>query len=105
MAHFVQLNEYYVVVRVIVVHNDVITVDGVESESKGIEFCKEHYGEGNWLQTSISGKIRGRFAGPGYFYDPVSDTFIPPRPGPGWVWDEKILDWKDTTPRPPRVPK
>ena len=32
MAHFAELDDSNVVVRVIVVHNDVITIDGVEVE-------------------------------------------------------------------------
>jgi hypothetical protein len=34
-------------------------------------------GEGIWVETSYSSSYRGRYAGIGYFYDAVSDLFIP----------------------------
>lgn len=57
MAHFAQLDENNVVVQVIVINNNelltqkivttdegYINVSAVESEQKGIEFCKSLYG-------------------------------------------------------------
>ena len=40
MAHFAELDKDNKVLRVIVVNNEDILVDGIESEAKGIEFCK-----------------------------------------------------------------
>lgn len=71
MAHFAELDNNNVVLRVIVVA-DQNTADenGVEKEAVGIAFCKALFGEDtNWVQTSYSGKIRGKFAGMGDIYD------------------------------------
>lgn len=83
MAHFAELDENNVVLQVIVVHNNelvesketTVNPDGsvsvavVESEQKGIEFCKSLFGENtNWVQTSYNGNFRGKYAG-------VGDTF------------------------------
>ena len=39
MAHFAQLNEQNIVIQVIVVANDELLENGIESEKKGIAFC------------------------------------------------------------------
>lgn len=79
MAHFAELNENNVVKRIIVINNEVLIENNVESEAKGLEFCKLLFG-GNWVQTSYNGKFRFNFAGIGYIYDPIEDAFIAPMP-------------------------
>jgi hypothetical protein len=76
MAHFAELDENNVVKQVIVVHNNELLDNGIESEAKGIEFCQSLFG-GDWKQTSYNGNIRGIYAGIGMTYDPVKDEFIP----------------------------
>ena len=78
MAHFARLDQNNVVTEVCVVNNSVITVNGVESEDAGAAFMKSITGHDAWKQTSYSGSFRGCFAGLGYSYDPVLDTFVPP---------------------------
>ena len=78
MAHFAELDENNVVLRVIVVHNnDTHDADGVEHEALGQAFCTNLLG-GNWKQTSYNSNIRKSFAGIGSTYDPVLDEFVPP---------------------------
>jgi hypothetical protein len=77
MSNFAQIDESNVVIQVIVVNENECLVDGVETESKGIEFCKSLFG-GNWLQTSVTGYIRGKYAGIGDTYDAQLDIFIAP---------------------------
>ena len=78
MAHFAEIDENNVVLRVIVVHNnDTHDVDGVEDEALGQAFCTNLLG-GNWKQTSYNGNFRGRYAGIGYTYDAQLDEFIAP---------------------------
>jgi hypothetical protein len=87
MAHFAQLDENDIVTNVIVVHNNELLDDlGYESEEKGIDFCVAHFG-GRWIQTSYNAKFRCHFAGIGYTYDEIWDTFIPPK-----CHDEAILN-------------
>jgi len=78
MAHFAELDENNIVVRVIVVHNNELLDDNNnESEQKGIDFCVAHYG-GTWIQTSYNANFREIFAGIGTIYDPANDVFVAP---------------------------
>lgn len=93
MAHFAKLDDTNTVTEVIVVHNNELLDNGVESEAKGIAFCQSLFG-GNWVQTSYNGSIRKNYAGIGYSYDAVRDAFIPPKPTEGeWVLDEDTCNW------------
>jgi hypothetical protein len=81
MAHFAQLDENNVVLQVIVVNNNELMDGTNESEAKGIAFCQSLYGADTiWKQTSYNDNFRGVYAGIGYSYDPVLDTFVPPPP-------------------------
>jgi hypothetical protein len=93
MAHFAKLDDNNMVVEVHVVNNDVITVDGVESEQAGIDFLTGLFGHTNWKQTSYSGSIRKRYCGVGYSYDPSLDMFIQPKPYKSWTLDSNG-DWQ-----------
>lgn len=93
MAHFAELNEHNEVLRVIVVENNQLLIDGIESEQKGIEFCQELLG-GRWVQTSYNKSFRKNFAGIGFEFDLHRDAFIPPRPdGNDWILDEESCTW------------
>ena len=60
MAHFAQLNDDNVVLRVIAVNNAECLCDqGTEDESAGQAFCVKHFG-GRWVQTSDNGNFRKR---------------------------------------------
>jgi hypothetical protein len=86
MAHFAELDENNIVKQVIVVHNNELLVDGVESENKGIAFCQSLF-SGNWKQVSYNGTFRKNYAGIGYTYDVVNDYFYAPQPFPSWTLD------------------
>lgn len=96
MAHFAKIDENNVVVQVIVVHNNDLLDNGVESEAKGIAFCKSLFGEDTrWVQTSYNNNIRKRYAGIGYTYYPDIDAFVIPKPKhyPSWVLNNETADW------------
>ena len=79
MAHFAEINKDGIVQRVIVVNNTELMDNGVESEAKGVAFCKSLFGEDtDWVQTSYNGNFRGRYAGAGMKYDAVLDLFVDP---------------------------
>ena len=100
MAHFAQLNENNVVTQVIVVANEELLIDGVENESKGIEFCKSLLGQNTqWVQTSYNGNFRKNYAGIGMSYDPIADHFCAPQPFASWTLDVNA-QWQAPTPRP-----
>jgi hypothetical protein len=101
MAHFAQLDDNNKVIQVIVVHNNELLLDGVESEIRGIIFCKSLYGEETrWKQTSYNGTIRKNYAGFGYTYDAERDAFIPPKPFNSWVLNETTCLWEAPIPYP-----
>ena len=81
------------VTQVIVIANQELLDNGIESETKGIEFCSNLLG-GTWKQTSYSGNIRKNYAGIGYTYDETLDAFIAPKPFNSWVLDEDKAQWK-----------
>ena len=94
MAHFAKLDENNNVLAVHVVNNDVITIDGVESEQAGIDFLTGLHGHTLWKQTSYNGTIRKNYAGIGYTYDTGRDAFISPKPYGSWVLDETTCQWE-----------
>ena len=94
MAHFAKLDDTNTVLEVLVVHNNELIVDGVESEAKGIAFFTSWSGGyTNWKQTSYNAKIRKNYAGSGFTFDPIRDAFIPPKPYASWLLDEQSCRW------------
>jgi hypothetical protein len=89
MAHFAQLDENNKVLQVIVVANEELMENGVESEHKGIAFCKTLLGaDTNWVQTSYNATMRKNYAGIGFIYDADNDYFFAPQPYPSWELDD-----------------
>jgi len=98
MAHFAQLDETNTVTQVIVIHNNELLVDGVESEQAGIDFCHNLFG-GTWKQTSYNGNIRREYATIGGTYNVAANVFIALKPYPSWTLDSSY-DWQPPTPQP-----
>jgi hypothetical protein len=94
MAHFAQLDDNNVVLQVIVIHNNELLDNGVESEDKGIAFCHSLFPGTTWVQTSYNANIRKNYAGIGFTYDAQRDAFIPPKPFPSWVLNEATCQWE-----------
>ena len=109
MAHFAEIDENNIVVRVLVVPD--------QQEHRGQEFLANDLGLGGlWIQTSYNARIRKNYAGIGFQFDSERDAFIAPQPFKSWVlnedtcqwespvayptdglmyaWDEKTTDWK-----------
>lgn len=94
MAHFAELDENNIVLRVIVIDNkDTSDAYGVEKEYIGAAYCERLYG-GNWKQTSYNGNFRKRYAGIGYKYESTLDAFIPPKPFPSWTLNNTTAAWQ-----------
>ncbi len=102
MAHFAEIDENNVVLRVIVVGNeDTADENGVEVESIGAAFCENLLG-GNWVQASYNARDNGfrkQFPAKNFTYDPDADVFIIPQLHPLWVLDENH-NWNAPTPYP-----
>jgi hypothetical protein len=94
MAHFAKLDENNNVIAVHVVNNDVITIDGIESEQAGIDFLTSLHGHSLWKQTSYNENFRKNYAGVGMYFDPAKDAFITPKPFVSWVLNETTCRWE-----------
>lgn len=86
MAHFAELDENNVVLRVLVVDNSL--------ESDGANFLANTLGlGGTWIQTSYNANIRKNYAGIGFTYDADRDAFIPPKPDNAIGFNEQTCQW------------
>lgn len=102
MAHFVRLDENYVVTEVVVVNNAAINdLLFPESEPIGVAFCQSLFGEDTiWKQTSYNANFRKNFAGIGYAYDAALNAFIAPQPYPSWLLNTTNCQWNAPVLRP-----
>ena len=91
MAHFAEIDENNIVLRVLVTDNDF--------PNEGYDWLVENLG-GTWVQTSYNSTIRKNFASIGYSYDQDRDAFIRPQPFPSWVLDEDTCQWAAPVARP-----
>lgn len=107
MAHYAFVNENNIVTEVITGIDETETIEGLSPE----EWYGKFRGK-KCIRTSYNNKIRRRYAGIGFSYDPIHDVFIEPQPFPSWnldanfdwqapkarpegvfFWDEKSLEW------------
>lgn len=97
MAHWAELDENNVVIRV--------TVGDNAEPDEGYQWLIDNLG-GRWIKTSyntIGGvhtlggtPLRKNFAGVGFTYDEEKDAFIAPRPeGIGWILNEETCLWEN----------
>ena len=126
MAFFAKMDGNNVVQVIAVHNNELLDENGNESEQKGIDFCKQTFGQDTtWLKTSygsMNGKhyhvdpntgvktlsedqskcFRKTFAGicDGFTYDPAKDAFIPPKEFPTFIFDEAVWRWIPPVPHP-----
>ena len=127
MAHFAELDENNIVLRVLGVPDD--------QEHRGQEFMADDLSlGGTWIQTSYNTHggihyeqiqatrppvgdeegpqpagtypvpdggtpLRYNYASAGSTYDPVADAFYHPQPFPSWALDENFV-WQPPTPYP-----
>ena len=90
MAHFAELDENNIVLRVIRVYD--------AHEADGENWCHDFAG-GRWKQTSYNNSIRHNYAGVGHTYDADADAFYAPEPYPSWSLDAAYI-WQPPTPYP-----
>jgi hypothetical protein len=101
MAHWAEIDENNIVLRVTVGRN--------EDPNEGYDWIMENLG-GTWLKTSYNtnggvhslggAPLRKNFAMPGYTYDEEKDAFIAPKPYASWIFDEESCTWNPPTPMP-----
>ena len=97
MAHFAELDNNNVVMRVTVVDNDVATADGPlgtnDMHVDGEAWCVNFFKGGTWKQTSYNHNFRKQYCGKGYTFDAAKNKFISPQPFTSWALDEND-DWQ-----------
>jgi len=100
MAHFAEIDNDNIVLRVTVVYDeDTADADGNEVDAIGEAFCTNLLG-GTWKRTSYNDNYRVRYAGIGHTFNAGRDAFIEPQPFPSWVINDDTVDWEAPTPRP-----
>ena len=90
MAHFAELDNNNVVLRVVVVGNDCVPSD---EHVDGETWCINFFKGGTWKQTSYNNNFRKQYAGIGYTYDAAKNKFISPQPYASWSLDAND-DWQ-----------
>jgi hypothetical protein len=90
MAHFAELDNNNVVLRVVVVGNDCVPSD---EHIDGETWCINFFKGGTWKQTSYNHNFRKQYAGIGYTYDAAKNKFISPKPHDSWALDAND-DWQ-----------
>ena len=90
MAHFAELDNNNVVLRVVVVGNDCVPSD---EHIDGETWCINFFKGGTWKQTSYNSNFRKQYAGIGYTYDAAKNKFISPQPYASWSLDAND-DWQ-----------
>lgn len=100
MAHFAELDENNIVLRVIVIDNEnMLDANNQENENIGAQFCQNLLG-GTWIQTSYNKTFRKNYASSGYTYDENLDAFVPPKPYNSWILNEETARWYPPIPKP-----
>ena len=87
MAHWAEIDENNVVLRVVVGDNNDPAGD------EGYTWLLNNLG-GNWVKTSYNGTIRKNYAGVGYTYDEALDAFVPPQPFASWTLNTETALWE-----------
>lgn len=127
MAHFARLDSNNNVVEVVVISNDKLLDNGVESEQKGIDFCNQLFSRDfpdfTYKKTSYNthaGKyydidpvtgiktlsqdqskaFRINYAEIGGYYDPVKDGFTENKKYTNWILDPITLTYSPPVPKP-----
>lgn len=103
MAHFAEIDENNIVLKVLVTDNNDPNGD------EGYQWLVDNLG-GTWVKTSyntVSGihqlggtPLRKNFAAIGFTYDVARDAFIPPKPFDSWVLNENSCIWEAPVPYP-----
>jgi hypothetical protein len=87
MAHWAEIDQNNVVLRVVVGDNNDPNGD------EGYKWLLDNLG-GTWVKTSYNATIRKNFAGVDFTYSEDLDAFIPPKLYPSWVLDQATCQWK-----------
>ena len=97
MAHFAELDNNNVVLRVVVISNDDVDANGGDLSTGAEEFVEALFpassGGVAWKQTSYNHNFRKQYAGIGCSYDASKNMFIVPKPYASWTLNSSG-DWE-----------
>ena len=90
MAHFAELDNNNLVLRIVVISNDDVNKNGgdqSETAALAVEQIVPFSNGVKWVQCSFNGNFRGKYPGVGFTYDIEKDKFIAPKPYESWTLD------------------
>lgn len=103
MAHWAEVDENNIVIRVVVGDNN------DSNNDEGYQWLIDNLG-GRWIQTSYNTfrrthlqggtPLRAFYAGVGFVYDEETDEFRPPKPFPSAVYNYENMVWEAPIPKP-----
>jgi hypothetical protein len=97
MAHFAELDNNNVVLRVVVISNDDVDANGGDLSTGAEDFVEAlvpaSSGGVAWKQTSYNNNFRKQYAGIGCSYDASKNMFIVPKPYASWTLNSSG-DWE-----------
>ena len=100
MAHFAEIDENNIVLRVIVGVDEPFDGEAIYHEMTGTTWKKTSYNTQAGQHLLGGTPFRKNYAGIGYTYDAGRDAFIPPQPFPSWTLDEQTCQWISPIPFP-----
>lgn len=104
MAHFAEIDENNIVIRVLVVEQEFINTGALGNPEKWIQTSYNTHGgihyDPNTNEPDDGTPLRKNYAGKGYTYDSVKDAFIPPKPYNSWKLNEDSCLWESPVPYP-----
>lgn len=93
MAHFAELDENNVVLRVIVGVDHPYDGEAIYQNETGKVWKRTSYNTQSGVHVLGGTPFRKNYAGIGYTYDSQRDAFIPPKPYPSWTLVEETCQW------------
>jgi hypothetical protein len=100
MAHFAEIDENNIVLRVIVGVDEPLDGEDIYAQTTGAVWKKTSYNTQAGQHLLGGTPFRKNYAGIGYSYDSDRDAFIPPQPFPSWTLDEQTCQWNSPVPFP-----
>ena len=101
MAHWAELDENNIVIRVTVGNNEDINEGyGWIIENLGGRWIKTSYNTNGGIHSLGGTPLRKNFAMPGYIYDEQKDAFIAPQPYASWLFNEESCTWSAPIEKP-----
>jgi len=100
MAHFAELDENNIVLRVIVGVDEPLDGEAIYQQETGRVWKKTSYNTPANQHRLGGTPFRKNYAGIGYTYDPEMDAFYPPSAFPSWTLDKEVGIWVPPVPMP-----